>query len=843
MSAQPTGASPMRLQPRPPMSLILKYALVFLFATSVSVGAQTDPAKPTDPPPEATLPKYKDLQPPTADEILKGKPVDWIVLLNGDVILTDPVHRRPGTLEKIKAEHDAVSKQAVSAKDLPEKLKKLAELERLKITLFDSTDDPEFTLEIRFIERIVHFEDLIVRRISKTLDERQLPTAYELLMFLDRRARGWDGFDAVYQRFLFLDATRLARDARWEAALMQTELLFDVDHTYPERSSLHGRIIDALIKQAIFDDDYRQARHFLARLERFLARLESREPAHAVVETWTTELKRISDDVITQARAAQTSGKPRDASLTIDRAARVWPNLPRLKEAHKELIDAHQILNLGVLRLPNERPSRITPSPADERHRQLTEIALFEPDQLKDDIVRFRSAFIESWDPQNLGRDITFRMKPRRATWESRPVLTSGAIAEALSRRVDPLDPTFDERWAADVLSVESSSPWDWQLRLERIPLRIESRLRFPVPLSAAEREWSPDLAADSASSPRQQRFYVTDRTDRTVVWQRTRPQLSSAQPRLLAEVIEHRYDNWERLLQGLQRGEIDGTPVAEWKDLPALQADSRFFVLPYALPRTHVLLVAPQSVLATNGTLRRALLHALPREKILLSEVLQLPPSIGADTRPPPGRVVTSPFATTSYGHHPQLVSPEFNPILAASLIATAKQQLGGKIPPLTLLVPDDPVVERALPAMIAAWKYVGVDVAPVTATGDDAVQYDLVYRVLQSTEPITDLWPLLSPTGQTDLASIEFLPHWLRDRILELDRAVDWTTAVRLLHRIETEFLLEARWLPLWEVDESLVLRKRMGGLPQSPRLPMHTYHDIEHWALQSWYPTDTP
>ncbi|HUQ72194.1 MAG TPA: hypothetical protein VM165_21890, partial [Planctomycetaceae bacterium] len=297
-------------------------AFSLLMALCLSASAQPDPAKPAEPAAEPPPPKYKDLQPPTADEILKGKPVDWIVLLNGDVIMTDPVQPRPGTLEKIKAQHDAVSKQAVSAKDLPDKLKKLAELEKLKITLFDSADDPEFTLELRFIERIVHFEDLIVRRISKTLDERQLPTAYELLMFLDRRARGWDGFNAVYQRFLFLEATRLAKETRWEAALLQTELLFDVDRTYPELSPLHGRITDALIKQAVADDDYRQARHFLARLE-------SGEPAHVVVETWTTELKRIGDDIITQARAAQAAGKPRDASLTIDRAARVWSNLPR----------------------------------------------------------------------------------------------------------------------------------------------------------------------------------------------------------------------------------------------------------------------------------------------------------------------------------------------------------------------------------------------------------------------------------------------------------------------------------------------------------------------------------
>lgn len=807
--------------------------LGLLLGMADALPAQPDPAPANPPPEEKPLPKYKDLLPPTAEEILRGKPIDWIVLLNGDVLIVEPVKPRPKTLETLKAQHEAISRQAVSGEEaIQQKLKRLAELERLQVTLPDVQDDPEFTLETRFVERIVHFEDLVLRRIGLLLDERQLPTAYELLLYLDRRARGWDGFQSAYQRYLFLEAERLAGESRWEAALLQADLLFDANRAYPEVGALRGRIADALIGAAIADQDYRRARHFLARLE-------SRNPGHQVAEKRSAELQGIADNLLTEARTAQTSGKPRDASRLVDQAARVWPNHPRLKEIHRELIDAYQILNMGVLRLASDRPNPIAPSPADERHRQLTEIPLFEPERVQDGIVRFDSVFIESWEPRNLGRDVQFKMKPRRANWESRPVLTSVSVVEALARRMDPLDPGFDERWAADVASVELQSPWEWQLRLKRIPLRIETRLRFSVPLSREEQEWSGDLVA-AESMPQAQRFFVAQRTERTVAYQRTRPQPAGVQPRLIAEVIEHRYDTWERLLQGLQRGEIDGTPRAEWKDLAALQADSRFFVLPSALPRTHVLLVSPQSTLTRNGALRRALLQALPRERILYDHVLQTQPSGDRDAPPPCGRLATGPFASTTYGHHPQLAAPEYNPIVAASLVATVKQQLDGKLPPLSLLAPDDPVVQRALPAMLAAWKYVGIDVAVVTASTEELPPCDLIYRTVQLTEPIRDLWPLLSPTGRSDLAAIEFLPHWLRDQILELERAVDWTTAVRMLHRIETEFLMEARWLPLWEVDEWIVLRKRLGGLPTRP---MHAYQEVEHWALQSWYPTDTP
>jgi hypothetical protein len=40
------------------------------------------------------------------------------------------------------------------------------------------------------------------------------------------------------------------------------------------------------------------------------------------------------------------------------------------------------------------------------------------------------------------------------------------------------------------------------------------------------------------------------------------------------------------------------------------------------------------------------------------------------------------------------------------------------------------------------------------------------------------------------------------------------------------------------LWEVDEFLVARRNVTGLPA--RL-VHAYQDIERWSVQSWYPQD--
>jgi hypothetical protein len=78
------------------------------------------------------------------------------------------------------------------------------------------------------------------------------------------------------------------------------------------------------------------------------------------------------------------------------------------------------------------------------------------------------------------------------------------------------------------------------------------------------------------------------------------------------------------------------------------------------------------------------------------------------------------------------------------------------------------------------------------------------------------------------------------VRRQLLDLEQVNDWGSAISLLQRIETELLIETRYIPLWEIDEFFVTRRNLIGLP--PRM-MHAFHDVERWTLQSWYPQENP
>lgn len=795
-------------------------------------------AQPAATPPEEdpVLPKLGALSTPTTDELLRGKPTDWIVLLNQDVIFVEPVKPRPGTLEKLKAEYDQLLKVPTSQIPLEEKLEKLAALQRLQVTLLETKDDPEYVIETRFIGQIIHFEDHVLKRVSLLLEKADLTPAYELLMFVDRRQRGWPGFDELYHRFLFLEADRLAKEAKFERALVTAESLFARVPDYADLSRLIGRIIDGQLAHCIAAADFRQARHFLARLKRLI-------PDHTGVAKWSETLSAQAREVVRQAEEAQRQKDYRRAALLVDQAAVIWPELPSLKESHRVHTDRFQIIRVGIVADGPRSGGYPFPTITSDRRRRLCELPLFEEDHVKDGVVRYRSRFIESWEPRNLGREIHFRMQTRRADWESRPVISSGQIVDAIAGRLDENQPEFDSRWQRDVLSVAATSPWEWELSLSRIPLRIESRLRFDVPMTPEVLEWSGDMVPAAAQSPHQQRFSVISESETNATYRRSRTEPAGSGGWHAAEVSERVYPSWERLLQGLLRAEIDVIPVVEWKDLDALNADRRFLLLPYALPRTHLLQIHPQSVLAENSSLRRAVLHALDRPRIFKTAVVQesvlQPERVSVDAASSKfGRLVTCPFPSTLLAYNAQLQQPDVDPLRAASLVATVQRQLGGKLPTLRLAVPGDPASSRAIPEMIADWTRVGLAVEVISA--DDQGPWDLAYRTVRLSEPTDDIWTLLHPDGQSAWNGLSIFPHWLRERLWELEQTVDWPTAQTLLQQLETEFLVEARWIPLWEVDEFLLVRRRLTGLPLRP---MHPYHDIERWTLQSWYSTDTP
>lgn len=913
---------------------------------------------------QAILPKLADMVLPEAEELLRARPFDWLVLRGGDVLVVDALPVRPDLLSVAAIRHDMAThvynrilkhkpykeaeltslrqyikdaekakefdareaqvKQALDeARERAESLKPATS--KIQVTLRDGSVDPDYLLELRNIEAVVYFEDLLLRRADRLIAEGQTPLAYDLLLLVARRYRDdiipiraeleaeernliaqmkvledqrndlrkvrddlvapknknstsakmrltavektivaiaveikdldddlkslrsklrflrprdfpnpepprkddlllatWPRFDEVYQRLVFQDADEQLKRGRARESLRLLEELWKPNVDNPDLAGRLSRVADVLIADFTSRQDYRQARHFLGNLA-------SRVPASGVVDKWRQELAQKATTTIQEARTLSSKGDIAAAARTVDFAARIWPEATGLKDAHRELCERYQILRVGVLELGNDSSHAALPSVAMERERWLTESKLFEPIGISDHGVRYRSSYFSSWEPTDLGRRVQFDLKLRRADWEGRPLITSADVYAEVMSQLDPQSDRYNERLAGFVNGVTVQSPSEFVVSFRQQPLRSESLWQMTVPVGIATLSLNEDIVNPNASLGRL-RFHPGKFGQNEIHYTRVRPQPAATRQRRIEEVDEVRYDSWDRILQALLRGDVSMSPVTVLRDLKPLQDDGRFNIVPYALPRSHLLLFNPHTKELADGQLRRAILHGIPRERLLKTIILK-------DVSGAHARLVTCPFATTSYGYNRLLPQAEYDPPLAAALALTGKKQLGGTLSTLKLVCSADPDVKQVCLAMIEEWKRIGIDVELVDSS---SLQWDICYRTIKSIEPLMDLWPLLTLQDTARVDGLQPLPESTRRDLLELERIGDWTTATKLLHRLLANQLIEARYIPLWEVDEFLVARKNITGMV--PR-PMHAYDDVERWTVQSWYPQDAP
>jgi ABC-type oligopeptide transport system substrate-binding subunit len=105
---------------------------------------------------------------------------------------------------------------------------------------------------------------------------------------------------------------------------------------------------------------------------------------------------------------------------------------------------------------------------------------------------------------------------------------------------------------------------------------------------------------------------------------------------------------------------------------------------------------------------------------------------------------------------------------------------------------------------------------------------------------EPMTELWPFLTLETQARIEALAPLPDWLRQELIDLDNAGDFRTARTLLHKLHAHLAAEIAIIPLWEIDDVILLRKNIRGFPAEF---VHSYHDVERWNVQPWYPAQLP
>ncbi len=789
----------------------------------------------------STIPLLSEMETPTLHQLLQEPPVDWIVLKQDErVIVSGLVYPRPDTLKKMEAALDQKVKSTRPKDDAErEKLRQEKEdLAKLNVFLPSEKEHPEYRIDVKYVDRIIYHEDLMLKRIDKLMKEgvndvQKMRDAFEMLNGLERRVPDWPGVRDVQNRLLFYEALYRLQKKEPEAALVYLEDLYAVAPKFPALTKKLGEVADQLISAGFQAEDYRRARHFISRLRAIDAQ-------HPVVLRWDQAFEAKAIALLKQALAESQAGRHDTAAQMVKVAAGIWPRAAGLQAAHAALTTRYQTLNVGVVELPGEPSAYFLPTDADLRAHYLTQPWLFEVADVREKAI-FRTSYFEEWEPLDLGRRARFTLRQTRSYWESQPVATANRVVSWLSARLNPDSPLYDERFAGYVKSMKVRAPFEFEIEFARVPLVVEGLLLAPPAEGhLAESHGAASAGADSDDDMLYGRFQLHERSENRVSYRRTQPEPEGAPVYHVAEIDEIKHQSYGLAVQGLLRGEIDVLPHVRSWDVPRFQSDDRFVVQQYAVPVTHLIQVNPRSKALANRELRRALEYALDRESVLKNIILKEP-----DPKGERGRLVSAPYRKASLAYDGLVDLPAADLTLAFALAAAARKQSKDTMPKLTMLCVPDPIAEEAAKEIVRRWNKVGFDVELVAGPGASPApaepKWDIIYRTVRVAEPALELWTLLTLEPYARVRDVHHLSDQLRIELLGLESAPDSSAANAILRRLHARLLAEVQFIPLWEVDDYIVFRK--AGVGNFHTRPFYTYQDIEQWTTRAWYPPDEP
>ncbi len=828
---------------------------------------------------DESLKKVDEMPIPTVEELLTKPPVDWIVLKaprRDEVIVVQPVSPRPDTISKMNKQLDDLKssarrpkqEQGESTDQYRERIRQLMdEAENLLILLPEvkppmkkeegdpdapaapkpdpatptpgnpadpnaakkEDDGREFKLNVqKHIDRIIYHEDLMLKRADILMNEGKLGPAFEMLLVLERRYSEWPGYTDRRNRLIFEEGKQQTAAGNVEAAFAYFEELHSIAAAYPGLRQEMGVAANSLIETAYTKGEIMRARFYLLRLRK-------RDPEHPIAAKWTSTFTKRVDELLDKAKASREQGKHSEALEMVDEASRVWPIHPQLRNFHRSVANRYQVLNVGVVRFGGDPGPFPFASQEERRFEQLTAVELFEIAKFDRNPI-YQSRFIEEWTPTDLGRQIVFNLRPRRLTWESSPVISASQVAGTLAARLDRNSPQYDERFSNYVRSLTVKSPTEFVVNLSTIPVRPQAIFRFPVvgPNDSASTA-NPAVGAVPSAAVASSRFKLIEKTADRQVYRRTVPEPDTTAQFHVAEVVEKRYPTHEAAVQALLRGDVSVYPSPPIWLAGRIAASDEFQIEPFGIPTTHVLQFNPRSEPLKNNEFRRALAYGINRDRVLRETMFRNEKSV--ETR---SRLTTAVFPSKSYAFNAQVEQTKYDIQLAFALVTVSKKRLGGAVPELTMICEPDESIIRCAEEFVKEWARIGVKVKLVSdpkATPPES--WDIAYRTAKLAEPLTELWPFLTMSRDARVNDLEHLPDWLRQQLIELEQAPDINASIDMLRRLHFRLNEFQLCVPLWEIDDVMVIRKNILGVPPGA---LHPFHNLERWIVQPWFPTDS-
>ncbi len=787
---------------------------------------------------EATdeLPLFETLTLPGIDQLLKGEKEDWIVLIGGRVLKVPALQPRPDLLawlleqqKKLLASRPSPAAQEKNANLLPEWLEKYKEFNSISITYSEKASEDDYRLPVRYVDYILYHEDLALRKADElirqgnSVDAQRLISAVGRWSFQNNIRRKkenlapiqWPGLVEAQRKLLQLNFKQAQAAGNWERAFNLVKIHRGFDPQFDQIPRLLGSSFSTIAEQAMKENDYRKIRFYLRELQKMV-------PTHSQIKNWQARLKQLSQEKTELGTAEFQKKNYRSATKLAHQAVQIWPYNSQHRRELSRLQERYQILRVGQIN--NSRQLEF-------QHRCLLNHQWFYVEKITEGYPRFRSRFIETWTPSDLGRTIQLQMKSTRPSYESQPELKSFQLARNLEAVSLACSSQQRGLYANSIESIYTNSP-------DQLEIQLASQPPHPLGLFAGL------LNADSASQPTtlantffRQREISSPEEKSLSLFVRAFPEPDNASRFGVAEVQERTFFDKRSLLRALLRDELDYVPNLPLAYVKRLNRDQRFFVLKYHTPQVTLLQFHFHGLLAKEPALRLALLAALDRNK-MKEQFAQT-----EGFQPAELRLTKSIAPSNSHAKNQSGKIVKYDRIAARALYIILTRSQKKKIPDIKLLVSQEPGTIRLAEFIKLQWESMGLKVSFVTRDkkkGDTATapsaSWDVAIVSHRMLAPQHDLPRLLSENGKLTETELQKLPLPLQRSLLELEQARNWSEIDKSLRQLQDRLVLDAWMLPLWEQEVYQAIRREIRGAPPRPLKP---YQNLDRWMIEPVIP----
>jgi ABC-type transport system substrate-binding protein len=660
-----------------------------------------------------------------------------------------------------------------------------------------------------------------------------------------RKGDAWDALDADLKKFLLdVRVKQLEENAEasaWGAAFALTRRLVDT-YTSPDDCAKIAQPLEDILRRALANSDVSDPR--LRETRRRLRQIVERHPDNPIVRPIRDSLKGQAQMLLDEAKRLGKDPKVTRRALDfVEQAQEIFPELPGLREYRINLKTTHPVLRVGVRDLPRFLSPALATTDDELRATELLFEGLVKLSPDASGALRYHAGLAEG-RPRVVAMGRQFQL-PRGVVWsDGKTALEAADVRYTLRLLANtPLvDQLLDEKvgGGANPYQVTLSLKQGFLDSLAPMTFKIVPRDQRPnapqfaqKPITTGPFVFIPEHEKDSG------RDYLLFMANPVYG---TRPGKSG-----LPHIQEVRFYATNDPVKEINTGKLhlvlDLTP----EQAAELRKGGKAQVMVSKPPtpanrRVWFLALNHRRPALANGDVRRALVHAIQREK-LLDDFFRGP--MGRDIHKaingpfPAGSWPCSPRLAKTKGANPTLDPYDLDKAKVYASQARIRDLTNGK--PLSLKYPEgDPVLDKVMAALAEQVKTATgleltlekCDLRKLREDVEVTTSFDLAYYHYDYPDETYWLWPLLGP-GRSGDNYLGFKNGDVETAMRDAMGHRDMARVQLYMHVLHDVVAREAPIVPLWQLDPLIAWTPIVQPAPFDPLL---VFTDAEQWHVEA-------